>query len=88
MHMARAGPRIDRRGCMLDYVITCSFTRAPRSVPARTCAVERPVLAGAEVIANGHEHSYQRLAPQTPEEAADEEEGIRGFVLTKGIRSW
>lgn len=40
--------------------------------------------AGAEVILNGHEHSYERFAPSTPDGAADDERGMRQFVVGTG----
>ncbi len=43
--------------------------------------------AGAEVILNGHEHIYERFAPQTPTGAADAARGIRQFTVGTGGRS-
>jgi len=43
--------------------------------------------AGADVILVGHEHSYERFAPQTPEGALDAAYGIRQFVVGTGGRS-
>lgn len=40
--------------------------------------------AGAELIVNGHEHSYQRWAPQTDVGVADPERGIREFIVGTG----
>ena len=40
--------------------------------------------AGAEVVLNGHEHTYERFAPQTPGGAADPAQGIREFVVGTG----
>ncbi len=40
--------------------------------------------AGAEVVLGGHEHFYERFAPQTPEGRADAERGIRQFVVGTG----
>ena len=40
--------------------------------------------AGAEVVLNGHEHVYERFAPQTPAGAADPAQGIREFVVGTG----
>jgi hypothetical protein len=40
--------------------------------------------AGAEVVLGGHEHSYERFAPQTPEGALDTSRGIREFVVGTG----
>ena len=40
--------------------------------------------AGAEVIVNGHDHDYERFAPQAPSGAADAAKGIRQFVVGTG----
>jgi len=38
----------------------------------------------ADVIINGHDHDYERFAPQTPEAKADADRGIREFVVGTG----
>lgn len=40
--------------------------------------------AGAEIVLNGHDHSYERFAPQTPSAKAAPERGIREFVVGTG----
>lgn len=40
--------------------------------------------AGADVIVNGHDHDYERFAPQDPNGKADPERGIRQFVVGTG----
>ena len=40
--------------------------------------------AGAEVVLNGHDHDYERFAPQTPTGAADPTNGITEFVVGTG----
>src|SRR2546430_17270290 len=40
--------------------------------------------AGAEVVVTGHDHSYQRFAPQTTTGVADAAYGIRQFVVGTG----
>lgn len=40
--------------------------------------------AGAEVVLSGHEHDYERFAPQSPTGAADPARGIRQFVAGMG----
>lgn len=40
--------------------------------------------AGADVVINGHDHDYERFAPQDPEGHADEKRGIREFVVGSG----
>lgn len=43
-------------------------------------------LYGADVVLNGHDHDYERFAPQDPQGAADPS-GIREFVVGTGGRS-
>ncbi len=43
--------------------------------------------AGAELIVVGHEHNYERFAPQTPAGVADPARGIREFVAGTGGES-
>jgi acid phosphatase type 7 len=40
--------------------------------------------AGADVVLAGHDHDYERFAPQTPSGAADTTGGIRQFVVGTG----
>jgi hypothetical protein len=42
---------------------------------------------GAEIILAGHDHDYERFAPQTAAGVADPETGIREFVVGTGGRS-
>jgi hypothetical protein len=40
--------------------------------------------AGADVVLNGHDHDYERFAPQDPVAAPDSTHGIREFVAGTG----
>ncbi|HLZ14126.1 MAG TPA: metallophosphoesterase [Candidatus Acidoferrum sp.] len=40
--------------------------------------------AGADVVVGGHDHDYERFAPQTPEAKADAARGMREFVVGTG----
>ena len=40
--------------------------------------------AGAEIVINGHDHDYERFAPQDPDGKADNMRGIREFVVGSG----
>jgi hypothetical protein len=42
---------------------------------------------GADVVLNGHDHDYERFAPQDPQANADAARGIREFVVGTGGRS-
>ncbi len=47
------------------------------------------VDAGAEVVLNGHDHSYERFAPQDADGRLDGVRGIREFVVgTGGVRHY
>jgi acid phosphatase type 7 len=39
---------------------------------------------GVEVVLNGHEHIYERFAPQTPQGTTDDQHGIRQFTVGTG----
>jgi hypothetical protein len=41
----------------------------------------------ADVVLNGHDHIYERFAPQTPQGVADPARGIRQFVVGTGGHS-
>jgi hypothetical protein len=40
--------------------------------------------ANADVVINGHDHNYERFAPQAPDGSADPKRGIREFVAGTG----
>jgi PKD repeat protein len=40
--------------------------------------------ANAEIVVSGHDHTYERFAPQTPDGTLDPEGGIRQFVAGTG----
>jgi hypothetical protein len=40
--------------------------------------------AGADVVLNGHDHDYERFAPQDPRGTRDDVRGIRAFVVGTG----
>jgi hypothetical protein len=40
--------------------------------------------AGADVILNGHDHIYERFAPQTPAGVRDDAGGMREFIVGTG----
>jgi len=40
--------------------------------------------ANADVVVGGHDHDYERFAPQTPDAAPDPKRGIREFVVGTG----
>jgi hypothetical protein len=40
--------------------------------------------AGADVVLNGHDHTYERFAPQNPDGQAEPDRGIRQFIVGTG----
>jgi len=40
--------------------------------------------SGADVVLNGHDHHYERFAPQTPSGQSDPAKGIRQFIVGTG----
>lgn len=43
--------------------------------------------AGVDVVVNGHDHNYERFAPQSPAGSPDPQRGIREFVVGTGGKS-
>src|SRR6202795_657984 len=43
--------------------------------------------ANADVVIGGHDHDYERFAPQTPDGTADPQRGIREFVVATGAKN-
>ncbi len=79
----------DEEACTLAYFHHPLFTSG--SYRPGIARVERlwEILyaAGVDVVLNGHDHNYQRFAPQDPEGRADPEDGIRQFVVGTGGRN-
>ncbi len=44
----------------------------------------RSTTAGADVVVNGHDHDYERFAPQDPDGREDKARGLREFVVGTG----
>ncbi|MDQ3863665.1 MAG: metallophosphoesterase, partial [Actinomycetota bacterium] len=78
-----------RRKCTLAYFHHPLFTSGKYrpGIPAVKPLWEALYSAGADVVLNGHDHNYQRFAPQDPEARADPEGGIREFVVGTGGKS-
>jgi hypothetical protein len=75
-------------------VCTLAFWHHPRFTSGRHSA-EGAMLAawnalyeaGVDVVVNGHEHVYERFAPQTPAGGPDPARGIRQFIVGTGGKS-
>ena len=68
---------------------TLAVWHVPLFGPDSTSTRMKPVFdilykAGAELVINGHEHNYQRFAPQTANGVADPERGVREFIVGTG----
>jgi acid phosphatase type 7 len=71
--------------CTLAYWHHPRFSSGEhRSNPAYTDLWQALYDAGAEIVLNGHDHNYERFAPQTPTGVYDFERGLREFVVGTG----
>ncbi len=71
--------------CTIAYFHHPRFSSGPHGSDPRTDAFWRDLYAaGAELIVNGHDHDYERFAPQTPDGVADPARGIRELVVGTG----
>jgi len=73
------------RRCTLAYWHHARFSSGPHGTSTRSAALFRALYdAGAEVVVVGHDHDYERFAPQAPGGAPDGARGIREFVVGTG----
>ena len=64
------------------------FSSGPKGGTPGSLALWQALYAyGAEIVLNGHEHNYQRFAPQRPDGTPDPAFGIREFVVGTGGES-
>jgi acid phosphatase type 7 len=79
----------DGRSCTLAYLHHPLFTSGKYrpGIPEGKPLWEALYAAGADVVLSGHDHNYQRFAPQDPEGRADPRRGIRQFVVGTGGRN-
>src|SRR2546425_798413 len=71
--------------CTLAYLHHPLFSSGNEGAHAETQPLWQDLYnAGAEVIVVGHDHDYERFAPQTPTGVADTVRGIREFVVGTG----
>lgn len=74
-----------RRRCLLAYWHIPRFSSGREGGDAGTRTVWRRLQdAGAEIVLSGHDHHYERFAPQTDDGWADSVRGIRQFVVGTG----
>ena len=73
--------------CTLAYWHHARFSSGDHGNDDNTDAFWRALYeAGADVVLSGHDHDYERFAPQDPDQHADPG-GIRQFVVGTGGRS-
>jgi hypothetical protein len=73
------------RSCVLAYWHHPRFSSGEHGNDASVAALwDDLYAAGAEVVINGHDHDYERFAPQTPSGTSDPATGIREFVVGTG----
>jgi len=61
------------------------FTVGPNGPTPATRDLWRVLYeAGVDIIISGHDHMYERFAPQTPDGVSDPQRGIREFVVGTG----
>jgi Calcineurin-like phosphoesterase len=73
------------RDCVLAYWHHPYFSSGSHGNIAEVRGLWKTLqAAGAEVVLNGHDHDYERFAPQTWQGLADPANGIREFVVGTG----
>jgi hypothetical protein len=74
--------------CTLAYWHHPLFSSGPHGDQAYMAPIWQALYeGGADVVLSGHDHDYERFAPQTPGGVADAAFGIREFVVGTGGRS-
>jgi hypothetical protein len=74
-----------RSRCTLAYWHNPRFSSAAHGNDARSADVWRALYeAHADVVLNGHDHVYERFAPQTPDAQPQPDRGIRQFTVGTG----
>jgi Calcineurin-like phosphoesterase len=76
----------DEGQCTLAYMHHPRFSSGVKhgSTPKMEPLWEALYEGGADVVLSGHEHNYERFAPQDPYGKADPQRGIRQFVVGTG----
>jgi hypothetical protein len=73
--------------CALAYWHRPYWTDAGGVSASSSYFVQALYNAGAEVILTGHNHYYERFAPQTPSGTVDTARGVRQFIVGTGGKS-
>ena len=84
----RADLAANPRRCTLAYWHHPRFSSGSHGSSTASKALWQALYdAGAEVVVVGHDHNYQRFAPQTADGQKDLQRGIREFVAGTGGKS-
>lgn len=85
----RSDLRVHRAVCTLAYWHHPRFSSGTEHGSDQRVAPFWQLLyrAGADVVLSGHEHNYERFAPQSPAGRLDRRRGIRQFVVGTGGKS-
>jgi calcineurin-like phosphoesterase family protein len=70
--------------CLLAYWHIPLFSSGGRANSNSRSFWDALYAAGADVVLAGHDHIYERFAPQTPTGAADATRGVREFIVGTG----
>jgi hypothetical protein len=71
--------------CILAYWHQPRFSSGSHGGSVRAAAIWQVLAAaGADVVLVGHDHHYERFAPQTPDGAPDPYTGMRQFIVGTG----
>jgi hypothetical protein len=85
MRWLRADLAASRKRCTLAYWHHSRFSSGYHGNQDRTKPLWDALYEhGADIVIGGHDHDYERFAPQTPDGQADSARGIREFVVGTG----
>ncbi len=84
----RADLKSNPHQCVLAYFHHPLYTSGSRATPAVAPLYQALYDNGAELILNGHEHNYERFAPQDAKGNLDMGKGVREFVVGTGGRNF
>jgi acid phosphatase type 7 len=73
--------------CTLAYMHEPLFSSGSNASTDDQALWQALYAGGADLVLNGHDHDYERFAPQTPAGALDVNNGITEFVVGTGGRS-
>jgi hypothetical protein len=81
----RADVKANSTKCTLAYWHHPRFSSGPHGSDASSQPLWQALYdAGADVVVSGHDHTYERFAPQTPVGKVDASRGLREFVVGTG----